>query len=70
MSGLMHAAITAVTLYAGQATDSGIAEYHQVIRMVADSRAEIVAGQPDGYTWRCIDEKNPCIVEQGDLHAR
>lgn len=66
---IIHAVAKAVKLTAGQTADGGIAEYNQVLRLVVDGRAEIAAGQPHGYTWRCLDEKNPCVVK-GGLHAR
>lgn len=52
-----------VKLSAGRTADSGIAEYNQVLRMVVESRAEVIAGNPDDFIWRCIDEKTPCVVK-------
>lgn len=66
---IINAVIKEVKLTAGQTAEGGIAEYNQVLRLVVDGRAEIAAGQPHGYTWRCLDEKNPCAVK-GGLHAR
>lgn len=59
---ILKAAIVAVTLSAGQSADSGIAEYNQVLRMVVQGRAEIVAGPPHAYTWVCLDKQADCEV--------
>lgn len=58
--GMMFAVVVTV----GQSMDSGINEYNQVLRMVVDGRAVIEAGQPDDYTWTCLDAVEPCVVRK------
>lgn len=62
-SQIINAVIKEAKLTAGQTAEGGIAEYNQVLRLVVDGRAEIAAGQPHGYTWRCLDEKAHCVVK-------
>lgn len=59
---LKVAAAAAISLVAGQSADSGIAEYNQVIRMVVQGRAQILSGQPDNYSWVCLDKLAACEV--------
>lgn len=61
---MINEIITAVILSFGQSTESGIAEYNQVLRMVVDGRARIIAGNPDSYIWECLDKVVKCEVKK------
>lgn len=61
---MINEIIVAVSLSFGQSAESGIAEYNQVLRMIAEGRAAIIAGNPDNYVWECLDKIQKCEVKK------